>query len=189
MSAASWLLLSVLAASPAAGEARFVPSFGLTVGSYGERLEVGAGAEARGLMTSGVELGLHYRLYDRLPMRLGLDGVTTLGVATVFARGQFPLVLGQQVRLTREWDWFGVFFGLGAGLSVNVSDPTFSFFAVDVPLGVRLGPVDVVYAPRLVVPLAEDSSDVFAGERRHSVALAFEPLMVAVRVRFAALGF
>lgn len=182
------LLLGQVAADHAAPP-NLVPHLGLSVGAYAERLEVGEDSDRRGLLFSGLVLGLDYRLPDVID-GLVLEGVSSLEVATVFERGQFPLRLTQQGRVTRPITaWLTVFAGLEAGFFVNVSDPTFSFFELGVPLGVRLGPVDITYLPRLTVPLAGEERDTLGGPRRHAVATALAPLMFEARYRFEGLAF
>lgn len=183
------LLLAGQVGANHAERAPIVPHVGLSVGAYAERLEVGAQRETRGLLHSGIALGLDYRLLE-LEGVGRLEGVSTLELFTVFERGQFPLRLAQQGRLSVPiTSWFSVFGGLGAGFAVNLSDPTFSFFELGLPLGVRLGPVDVAYLPRLTVPLAATEDEVFGGTRTQAVATRISPLMVEVRYRFEGLGF
>jgi hypothetical protein len=187
------LLLSLLlaqtpeAATPVAP--RFVPSVGVAVASYGERLTVDGEGDTRRLLTSSLVLGLEYRLWDGALDFAVIEGVSTVGLGLVFHHGQAPLQLEQTLRLARTWGWLQASGGLAVGLSVNLGDPTYSFATLALPLGVRLGPVELIYAPRLDLPLGRDEAAVYGGARRQAVALGLSPLNLQVRFRFEGLGF
>lgn len=176
-------------ANASSSPARFVPSAGVSVGAYAETLEVGALDESRGLLYSGLQLGLHYRLFDGAFDFATIEGQTRFEVATVFSRGHFPLRLAQSLRLQRKLGWFEVFAGVGVGLSLNASQPSFSYLTLGLPLGLRVGPVDLVYLPSLTLGLASQRSSTFSGPRTHRIARTIAPFMIELHYRFDGLRF
>ncbi|MCB9650519.1 MAG: hypothetical protein H6730_28605 [Deltaproteobacteria bacterium] len=160
------------------------PSVGLGLGQATERLEVTGAHETRRLLTSSLALGLEYPLADG-----ALEGLSTLAVGLVFDQGQVPLQLDQGLRARWQRGWFGVFGGVGAGLTLNLSDPALSSAHLSLPVGLTLGPVEVLWAPRVQVPLAHHEEDVFGGVRRHGAALGLELLSLQVRLRIDRLRF
>ncbi len=184
------LALCVLAQANASSPPdRFVPSVGVSVGAYSESLRVGALEESRGLLYSGLQLGLHYRLFDGALEFATIAGHTRVEVAAVFSRGHVPLRLTQSLRLQRRLGWLEVFAGLGMGLSLNASQPSFSYLSLGLPLGFRVGPVDLVYLPSLTLGLASQQSSTFSGARTHRIARTIAPFMIELHYRFDGLRF
>ena len=186
------------AAQPAASQGRargdlsLAPTLGLGVGQTLEAARVefddgGAATQARALTHSRLDLGLSYALLRRGMTRV--RGQSSAGVGLVYAPGDWPVHLRQDfgVELVPK-RWFGAFVGLGVGFDINTTRPVYSAFALALPLGLRFGPVELVYRPALSVGLGAEHSEVLGGSQRRSAATGVAPFELLLRVRIPVRG-
>lgn len=140
------------------------------------------GRDESATLALGATLGLDYAL----PLSLGdgpLYGTSTLGLGVGSARGDGRLVLGQQVAWVAlaSGPW-AVRVGLGAALQLGLASDASSRLALSLRAAARLGPVELAWAPALVVPLASRERDALGAEVSQGPALELVPLALGLRV-------
>lgn len=191
-------LAVLLAATSARAESTthtsFTPTVSTQSGLVSERLSVhGAGvhpSDTRDLWVTRLALGLEYAV-PGAPLGGRLRGTTWLGVGLIYALGQWPLQLRQEVAWVRPvTSWLAALVGVGAGVHLNVSDLHRSYWDVGVPVGVEVaGIVGLVYYPALTVALGSRREPVFGGAKTHGMASGLAPLELGLRLRLERLGF
>ena len=192
------VLSTVLAAGTAhaqdAAVHTFTPTISTQSGIIAERLGVDAGgahaSETRSLWVTRLALGVEYAVPGG-PIAGHLRATTSLGVGVVYALGQWPLQLRQEVTWVRPvTSWLAVEVGLGTGVHLNVSDLHRSYWDVGVPIGLEVaGTVELVYYPALMVALGSRREPVFGGEKTHGMATGLAPVELGLRLRLERLGF
>ena len=167
-----------------------VPSVALRLESFEERLSVAGHAETRSLPGAGLDLGLDYPVLPGA-LEIGqLEGMTAIGLSLVFARGSWPVHLEQELRWVFPLaDWVAVVGGLALGINVSFAEPEYSFIDVGAAVGVRAGPIELCFSPRLSLPIAPRTSESFGGLRVDAAALGLSPLGFRLRWRIEALRF
>jgi len=188
----------ILAATSARAQGTSRPTFTPTIstqsGLVAERLSVDAGgaheAEVRNLWVTRLALGLEYAIPGG-PLGEHLRGTTSLGVGVVYALGQWPLQLRQEVAWVGPvTSWLAIQVGVSTGVHLNLSDTHRSYWDVGVPIGVEVaGTVELVYYPALTVALGSRREPVFGGVKTHGMATGLAPLEFGLRLRLERLGF
>ena len=139
--------------------------------------------DTRSVWHSGFRAGVGYHLPDRwLPLGQ-LRGHTGLALELVLADGRLPLGLTQaaqwELPLTGE---LAVSAGASAAVHVDFGDLGLAAVDLGLPLGVRWGWVELLYTPRVVVPLASAREEVFAGTRSRHTGTGLALLHVSLRL-------
>jgi hypothetical protein len=189
------LAVGLLAARAGAAEpVGLVPTLGTQTGLISERLQVSAGdlslSETRSLWVTRLALGLEYAL-PGAPATEALRGHTSVGVGLVYASGQWPVQVRQEVSWTRPiTSWLSVDVGLGTSLHLNPSSFHLSYWDLGAPVALDIaGVVELVYYPALVVALGASREPAFGGEKTHGIATGLALFELGLRVRFGGLGF
>ena len=183
-----------IATSAAANSPRFVPTLSLETGQYAEELRLDLGErterEQRALWSSRLALGLGYPIpIDGLGFGQ-LRGQSSVGVGLVYELGHWPVHLRQELLLALPLTaGLAAVGGLGTGVQLNTSAWARSYWEFTTPIGLRAGPVEVLYLPAALIGLGAETEEVFGGERRHGVANGLAPLNIVARVRFERLGW
>jgi hypothetical protein len=174
-------------AAPARAETPEVrPTVEIEAGLAAQRLVVDRGAtrvaDTRSLWATRMGAGVDVRFpADRLPLgRLRVLG--SAGIGVVYATGAWPVHLGGaalwEVEVARR---HSLPIGLAARAVLDTSAPARSYAEIALPLGLRYGPVEILYQPALVIPLGTTASGTFGGERRLGAKPGMAPLSLVLR--------
>ncbi len=173
----------------AGGDHPLAATLGLSVGSTREelRLEAADGTasrDVRSLTNSRLDLGMNYGVAGIGGDRWRLRGQSSLGVGLIYALGEWPLHLRQDVGIEFvPRRWFGLFAYGSVGLDLNTARPPLSAFVLGLPVGLRFGPVELMARPALRVGLGEEVSALAGGTQRRSAVTGIAPFEVMLRVR------
>ncbi|MBS2014045.1 MAG: hypothetical protein JST00_14240 [Deltaproteobacteria bacterium] len=174
---------------------RFVPTLALELGGLRESLDLrvpGARSEeTRSDVRMTLALGLAHPVARLGDPRARIDGHASIGLGPTFQRGNYHVPIRENVTFAYDaTSWLTLRGGLGLGLTIDASQSALSYAELGIPLGVTLwGAVEVSYRPYLSLPLGSEERDVFGGSRTLSAATSFQPLDIALRFRWTAIGF
>ncbi len=175
------------------GDYRLAPTFGLSFGQTHEaiRLEHADGdptTDTRGLWNTRLELGFNYAL-NRRPKRLRIRGQSSVGVGLTFATGDWPVHVRQTFGVEYvPKPWFGLLATAGVGFDIATTRPVYSAFVVTLPIGLRFGPVELLYQPAIRVGLASEQSQVLGVLERRAAHTGFAPFELMLRIRIPIRG-
>jgi len=175
------------------GDYRLAPTIGLSIGETHEELRLehtdrDPTREVRGLLNTRLDLGFNYAL-GRRRSSLRIRGQSSLGVGLTYATGDWPLHLRQEFGLEYvAKPWFGLFAYAGAGFDITTTRPAFSAFVVTLPIGLRFGPVELIYRPGFRIGLASEQALVAGVVARRGARTGFAPFEVMLRVRIPIRG-
>lgn len=189
--------------SSGAAAPRYVPTVGVALGSFDERLRLhvdgGESDSFRSQYRSLLLVGLVHPVV-RWPAtgphaawreRLWIDGHLSTGVGVTFDTGHWHIPVREDLTLAYgARTWLTLRAGLGLGMTVDASAGHRTFVELGIPLSVALlRNFELVYRPMLVVPLGRETSPVFGGQRELATRLAVLPFEVLLRFRISALGW
>lgn len=184
-----------LAAAPAPREKRFVPTVAVGIGGQSERLELNlAGTRstaARSDLRLSTMIGIAHPVASLGSGRARVDGHAAVGFGPTFIGGRYQIPLREDVTFAYEATrWLTLRGGLGVGVVVDATRSAMSYGEVGLPLGVTFWrTLELVYRPYLSVPLGSEDRTVFGGSQTRSASPELVPLELALRVRWARLGF
>lgn len=150
--------------------------------------------EEHGMLSGGIALGLAYpvtsiRLLDE-GGEGGLYGHTRVGVGVLFARGDVPLGVEQDLALRLPLSTtLSVSAGVSAAVRLISTDIDTSRWELAVPIELRWRSLALVYRPGVSGALAGEERQVFAGEMTRQARPGVDLLYVAARLYVDALGF
>lgn len=171
------------------GDVPLAATLGLSIGSTRETLRLSrddgaSSVDTRALMTSRLDLGLNYIVAGIGGERWRLRGQSSLGVGLVYALGEWPLHLRQDLGLELvPRRWFGLFVYGSVGFDINTARPPLSAFVLGLPVGLRFGPVELMARPALRVGLGAEEETIAGATQRRSASTGVAPFEVMLRVR------
>jgi len=174
---------------------QWVPTLSLALGSFDERLRVRVDGidydSYRGQLRTFLALGLAHPVLRFADDRLWIDGHAEFGVGPTFDTGHWHLPVREDVSLAiAASHWLTVRGGLGVGVTVDATASERSFVELALPIGVTFfRTIELIYRPMLSVPLGNEASPVFGGERELATRLAVLPFELSLRYRIQALGW
>lgn len=174
---------------------RFVPTLGLELGGLGESLALrvpgAATDETRSDVRTTIALGLAHPVVRLGDPRVRIDGHASIGLGPTFQRGNYHVPIRENVTLAYDVaSWLTLRGGLGLGVVIDASQSALSYGEIGLPMGVTLwSTVEIVYRPYVSLALGSEDRVVFGGSRALSAATSFQPLDIALRFRWTAIGF
>ncbi|WP_428263165.1 hypothetical protein [Haliangium sp.] len=144
----------------------------------------GSERDRRAVWHTGPRLGLRYRISDTWPGIGRVRGHTGLALDVVLADGRTPVGVVQEA----VWEWrlgpLSAVVGAGAAVHVDLGRRGLAYLDLGLPVGLRWGRVELLYRPRLGVPLAAARGEAFGGtrERRSGAGVALVHVLVRVHL-------
>lgn len=136
----------------------------------------------RSLWVSRLSAGVDVRLPASLVRRGHLDVLAMAGVGYVFETGDFPVHFGAALRWQTEVARRLSFpIGVSARVVLDTTAPARSSVELGLPIGIRFSVIELVYQPRVVIPLGAASSPLLGGERRIGAKAGVAPIGLVLR--------
>ncbi len=172
----------------------FVPAISLGGGTIRERtiLDVSEYEDVtdRTLWTMNAHLGLEYALPSGFLPKGKIKGRSFIGAGFVLRPGDWPVLLLQELIWNFDLKrWLGLFFGAGLSATLNATRFSRSAVSVGMPLGIRLGWVELVYSFGCDISIAKDEKQVYDGTLTQRAATGMSPVSFYLRLRLPSIGW
>jgi hypothetical protein len=172
----------------------FIPMISIGGGTIQDRtiLEVSEYTDTtdQTLWLMNAHIGLEYAMPSGFLPRGRLKGRSYIGAGFVFRPGDWPVLASQEFIWNFDLKrWLALFFGIGMGATFNATRFSRSAVHFGIPLGIRLGLVELEYSFGWDVSIAKEEWDVYDGQMTQRTATGMAPVSFYLRLRLPMLGW
>ena len=191
-----WAAVVLALASPQSVRAdqAWIPTSAIALGSVEQRVSAQLGATehsfSRRELRPGLVLGLVHPVPQPWPHRVPLEGHVSFGFGSTLVTGNLQLSVREDWVATWQLQpWFGVRAGLGAGFVLDTYAADRNQLEIGLPIGVKLGDLEIVYRPNLSIPISRQSERVYGGQLSRGASFALIPFELVLRMRWSGLAW